>query len=289
MKKIKFNIPITKHLKINIWFFPMLFSAIIGGYADIFSIAYAVAFFHEISHVFCAHVLNVPVSNIIIYPFGMCAELSDEYIKNSEKEFLIAFSGPLFNIILALFCLVLNDFFKHSLLIYCIDINIAMCIINILPSLPLDGGRMLKSILTIRYGILRSYNFMLKISKLIIFFLVFTAIFLLVVSRFNFSLILISAFLMQNICSEQKTITLITLKEILCSKDNPQIISNTPTKLLSATKNIPARSLLSKLSYDYFYVINIIDESGKIIKTITETEVVSKLVSDGTRIKYGDI
>ena len=164
-----------------------------------------------------------------------------------------------------------------------------MCIINLIPALPLDGGRLLKSVLTPRLGIIRAYNLMLRLSRIAVFILLFAAILIFFIYDFNFSLILISAFLLQNLCSEQKAVTVITLKEILGSKDKLTEASHTRVKVLCVSDRLPARTILSKLSYDCFYVIHITDSSCRIIKTVTETEVLSKLTEKNIRIKYADV
>lgn len=283
------GIPLGKHLSINIWFLPILICAFFEGYSAIYIFSYLTALIHELSHVITAKLLKVKISRVEIYPFGVCARLSDSYIRSSEKEFVIAFSGPLSNLILFWICFFLSNFYSSQIISYLIDLNIAMCLLNLLPSLPLDGGRILKSILTCRYGILRAYNFMIKLSRVIITFVFITAIIIFLIYSFNFSLILISVFLLQNVCSEQKAITLITIKEILIRKDNFPQKSEMRSKVLCVNKNTPARTILKYLTYDYIYIVNIVDDSGKIIKTVTETQVLSMLTEKGIRTKYADI
>ena len=283
------NFSIGKQFTINIWVLVILFFSIANGYANIYLIAFSTSLLHEFAHVFCAKALKIPISKIIIYPFGVCAKLSDIYIKNSEKEFAVAFSGPFLNLVLFWLCIFISNTHPEPLITYCADINLAMCILNLIPALPLDGGRMLKSILTLKYGIIRAYNFMLKLSRVLMLLVFVVALIFFFVFRSNFSLILISAFLLQNMCSEQKTITLITLKEILNSKDKLSVSSETRTKTLCVSELTPARTLLNQLSYDYFYIINVMNASGEIVKTLTEIQVLTSLTEKGIRIKYSEI
>ena len=95
-----FDIRLGSHLCVSIWVTPVLACAILGGYAKIFLLTYSVALLHELSHILCAHLLKVKISQVCIYPFGICARLAQGYINNSEKEFLTAFAGPFSNIIM---------------------------------------------------------------------------------------------------------------------------------------------------------------------------------------------
>ncbi len=284
-----FNIYITKKFSINIWVVPTFIFSAAGGYADMFFLAYATALFHELSHVFTAKLMKVSVSEVRIYPFGVNAKLSRSYIQSSEKEFLIAFAGPLSNLLLFWMVMIIKSFTDSELLSYCADLNLAMCAVNLVPALPLDGGRMLKSMLTSKYGIIRSYNFMLKLSRGIVIVLMTASVIFFFVSSFNFSLILISAFLLQNLCTEQQALSVIALKEILNSSNKFSSNTEYPTKIICVSGNMPARRILKFLSYDYCYVVHITDSESKIIKTVTESQVLTALTKHGLRTLYRDV
>ncbi len=293
MKKIQllktFEIKLGPRIAINIWFIPVAVCAFVGGYENIFFAGFTIALLHELAHVLCAYRLDVSVSRITIYPFGVAAQLSGEYIKSSEKEFIIAFSGPFFNIILFWICIMLAKLFPFDILDFCMDINVAMAAVNLIPALPLDGGRMLKSILTSKLGIIRAYNFMLCLSRTLICALGIFAVYLFFSSNFNFSLILISAFLFQNLSREQKSISHITLAEILNNSKKLKSRNTYKTKVICTTEDTFASILLRHLSYDYFCIIHIADQNSSIVKTLSETQVLSALTTHGIRIKFKDI
>ncbi len=284
-----FDIRLGSHLAFNIWFIPVALCALLGGYGNIFFSAFSVAFLHELAHMFCARCLGTPMSRITIYPFGVAAQLSDGYIKSSEKEFLIAFSGPFFNIILFWLCVILAKYLPSDILRFCLDINIAMAVVNLIPALPLDGGRMLKSILTSQFGIIRAYNFMLRLSRILICALGVFAVYLFFRSGFNFSLILISAFLFQNLSREQRSITHITLAEILNNSKKLKSRDVYKTKVICVTEDTAASILLRHLGYDYYCIVYVADKNCKIVKTLSETQVLKALTDRGIRIRFGDI
>lgn len=293
MKKIQlpkaFEIKLGSHFVINIWFIPVAVCAFAGGYINIFLAGFIIALLHELAHVFCARRLCVPVSRITIYPFGVAAQLSAEYIKSSEKEFIIAFSGPFFNIILFWLCVILAKHLPFNILHFCLDINVAMAVVNLIPALPLDGGRMLKSILTSKFGIIRAYNFMYRLSRILICALGVFAVYLFFSSDFNFSLILISAFLFQNLSRQQMTISHLTLSEILNNSKKLESRNIYKTKVICVTEDTAASILLRHLGYDYYCIVYVADKNCKIIKTLSETQVLSALTTYGIRIKFKDI
>lgn len=284
-----FEIPLGKYLRINLWILPILFCSAIGGYWFMFILTYISAIVHELAHILCAKAFNVGISKVYLYPFGISARLDGGYIRSSEKEFFIAISGPVAS--LMLFCVfeILHRRIALAVLGFAADANLWLCIINLVPALPLDGGRVIKSMLTARYGIIRAYNFMLRFSRFVIFLLMAAAVFVFFVSDFNFSLILISAFLLQNLCCEQQAVTIITLKEILSNSQKTEAFDTLPAKAVCVSEQKAASGILKLLSYDYFYIICILDKNSNITKIVTETQVLSALTSHGIRLKYSDI
>ncbi len=293
MKKLKlppkiFDISIGKYLKINIWIIPIIFLSFKNGYHHLFFVSYLSAALHELAHISCACFLKIGIDRVNIYPFGISARLSSVYIQSAEKEFIVAISGPFCSLILFWLFSFLYTLYGQALLLYSADTNLALCIINLIPSLPLDGGRMLKALLTSRFGVIRSYNLMLKFSRIIVLIIIISAIIFLTTTQ-NFSLILISAFLLQNLVWEQQSLSIIALKEILSSNEKVNTKNTLPAKIICVSDKSLASSILKFLSYDYFYIVNVIDKSCRITNTLTETEVLSALTEKGIRLKFGDI
>ena len=158
------EIKILPRIKISIFLPIVAVCAYLCGYGNSFTAAYAAAILHEGAHILCAHFLKVKVSHMTLYPFGVCAKLGSGYIKSSEKEFIIAFSGPFLSLILFWLCSFLTHNHQNIAIQFFADVNLAICAVNLIPALPLDGGRMFKSLLTARYGTIRAYNFTVKFS-----------------------------------------------------------------------------------------------------------------------------
>lgn len=107
---------------------------------------------HELGHSTVARWLNIPIERIHLYLFGGMAELQHRP-HLARQEFWIALAGPLASLGIALFswvmyALVLDPtymawyFFRFLALI-----NLLIALFNLLPIFPLDGGRLLRSLL----------------------------------------------------------------------------------------------------------------------------------------------
>jgi Zn-dependent protease len=140
---------------LTVYYGPMVTQSVPGatpaagyGIAIGFAVAFAVCvLLHELGHTVVALALGVRVKRVVIFLLGGVSELESDP-KRPRDEFLISAAGPLVSIVVtglsALGFLVtdrgtLGGAFV-SLLVFS---NAALVVFNILPALPLDGGRLL--------------------------------------------------------------------------------------------------------------------------------------------------
>jgi Zn-dependent protease/predicted transcriptional regulator len=117
--------------------------------------------FHEFWHSYVARRYGLPISGITLFVFGGVSEMTEEP-QSPGIEFSMAFAGPLSSFVLAgIFYLVFLPLREsaplpvHAVLGYLSYINVLLGFFNLLPAFPLDGGRVLRSILWHTKGNLR--------------------------------------------------------------------------------------------------------------------------------------
>ena len=104
---------------------------------------------HEFGHFLMARLFGVKVLKIIIYPFGGWTKL-DMFVNFSiARELLIAIAGVIMQFLFYLFlCFLGNMHIIRSDVISLVSFyNSQMIFFNLLPILPLDGGRVLSALL----------------------------------------------------------------------------------------------------------------------------------------------
>jgi Zn-dependent protease/predicted transcriptional regulator len=108
--------------------------------------------FHELSHSLVARVRGMTVSSITLFIFGGVSNLKGEP-KSALDEFLVASVGPLSSFLLAAVFWPLSQNLSPetnpvgALLAYLAFVNLMLGAFNLVPGFPLDGGRVLRSIL----------------------------------------------------------------------------------------------------------------------------------------------
>ena len=145
-------------IDLKILFFLALFS--LTRQLKVYLIVMLFALLHEIAHLLVGIILKFRPMQIEMMPFGFWIDLEpkeEDYkrkiIKSNITELkyiFVALAGPLFNLIMVILFEKLNiEKTIKDLIIYS---NFFLFIFNLIPIYPLDGGRILRSILRIFQG-----------------------------------------------------------------------------------------------------------------------------------------
>jgi Zn-dependent protease/CBS domain-containing protein len=112
---------------------------------------YASVLIHELSHCVVARGYGLPVRRILLYPLGGFSEIEREP-QTPGREFLVSAAGPALSLALAacgygLMQVVPAGTIAGTLVSQLYWANLVVGIFNLLPGLPLDGGRMLRAVI----------------------------------------------------------------------------------------------------------------------------------------------
>lgn len=121
---------------------------------------------HEFGHALAGKQLGVKTRDIIISPIGGIARMVRIPDKPAE-EFIIAIAGPMINLLISVIIGLLLYFITGKLSLnlstYDMDspidyirllapINFYLFLFNLIPAFPMDGGRILRAILSVKFG-----------------------------------------------------------------------------------------------------------------------------------------
>lgn len=135
-------------------YFTQGFPELRPGIIWVAAVATTVIFFvslllHEISHSLVARAKGIEVASITLFMFGGVSQIRQEPRRPSD-EFTIAVVGPVTSAVLGLIFLAIrrilpSDSLGHDAVGWLGRINLGLAVFNLLPGLPLDGGRMLRA------------------------------------------------------------------------------------------------------------------------------------------------
>jgi Zn-dependent protease len=109
---------------------------------------YASVLVHEVAHCVVARAFRLKVRRVLLYPLGGFSEIEEEP-PTPGQEFLVSVAGPVLSLVLAGIAALLTSAVPHGVANLIIDqlfrANLLVGIFNLLPGLPLDGGRIFRA------------------------------------------------------------------------------------------------------------------------------------------------
>jgi len=126
----------------------------LSGYLPQAAVVVSVLFLHELGHITAAWLHELSCARIDIFPFGGVAEIAGIDVVRPEDDMAVAVAGPLGNLLLVALATLLQDWriWNPALMDLFVGTNLSMAVLNLLPVLPLDGGRVLRAGLARRVG-----------------------------------------------------------------------------------------------------------------------------------------
>lgn len=196
--------------------------------------------FHELGHAWVALRYDIGVESITLWILGGLASLS-EMPKEWNREFWIAVAGPISSLLLAALCLGALFIIPESMMVLAFVIgfvgvmNIILAIFNMLPAFPMDGGRVLRSLLARERSYVDATQIAARIGTAFALFFVFIGVF-----QFAPLLILVGLFIYVAATSESRSVVLGTLLDGLTVED---IIEHSDP----IRADVPAREVFDRL------------------------------------------
>lgn len=106
---------------------------------------------HELGHAFAARQFGIGTRDIILLPIGGIASL-ESMPRKPLQELWIAVAGPLVNVVIALLLFTLLSLVSlpavlGNFLYNLAAVNVFLVLFNMIPAFPMDGGRVLRSVM----------------------------------------------------------------------------------------------------------------------------------------------
>lgn len=192
-------------IKFNIDIFICLLIAIVTKNIEKYAVFMLFIIIHEMAHLVTGIVLGVKPKRIDVYALGLSLEFYSfgHITYKNLRRILIYIAGPLINFAIAIVLIILND--KTYLDI--IYINLILGFFNLLPIYPMDGGRILKQLLTIVKGEKASKIITNKVSNIAV--AVITVCYsILILYVHNFAIFMVIIYLWIILIKENKNLKL---------------------------------------------------------------------------------
>jgi Zn-dependent protease/predicted transcriptional regulator len=204
-------------LIIIVWIFLMYFRLGHGFKAGMEGVAFIVVLFacvvlHELGHALTAKRFKVLTRDITLYPIGGIASL-ESMPAEPLQELKVTLAGPAVNVVIGVVLWIYlkatnqipdadairsGNLFNLPFAFNIMYANIVLAVFNLIPAFPMDGGRVLRSLLALKIDPMKATEVAARIGQFLAILFVFFGFF------YDFWLVFIGMFLFLGASSETK-------------------------------------------------------------------------------------
>ena len=143
---------------------------------------------HEFGHIFTARAFGVSTPDVVLLPIGGVARL-ERIPEEPWEEFLVAIAGPLVNVAIAIVLVLVAgarlstgdltavEIPRSAMIDRLAAVNLFLAVFNMIPTFPMDGGRVLRAVLASRMSYVRATEIAAFIGQGVAFALGFIGLF----------------------------------------------------------------------------------------------------------------
>lgn len=278
-------------LKLSTWFLLFMLSIAASGFLPEATIVFMVLLAHEMGHVMVARRCGLTVEEVELMPFGGVARLQELVGTDPDVEAKVAMAGPAVNLLFIALILTLNTFFplEKRLLRALLQVNMLLVLFNLLPALPLDGGRLYRAYLTQKIGFQRATAKAARGGAVLGIVLCLIALAGFLLGYYNWNLLILALFLLYVVRRERQH-AIYTFMQYLATKQ-----SELRRKRALAVENVAVDSsarvkdLFSFFVPHKYHMFMLIDERGKPGGVVTEHQVLDAIMKHGIDASIKDI
>ncbi|WP_248927396.1 M50 family metallopeptidase [Paenibacillus hamazuiensis] len=128
----------------------LLLFSVITGYAAEMLILFGIVLIHELGHLTAAKGFGWQVREIQLLPFGGVLVVDEPGTVPAWEEIAVALAGPLQNVLMIAFAAACKwaGLWSGGWWDYFMQANLIIALFNLMPVLPLDGGKIMQSLLS---------------------------------------------------------------------------------------------------------------------------------------------
>lgn len=276
---------------INNWFLALLGVYFAAGVLDKGLTAFAAVLLHEAAHTVVARRLNFAVDRVELLPFGGVARMSNRLVLEPAKEIKVAAAGPLTNLVLIVTALGLQrcGIWHETLGPFFVQCNLILFLFNLLPGLPLDGGRVFRALLARRMNLPAATHRMAVMGQ-------FWGLSVMVLGsvgawyRYNgLDLVAIGCFLFFMARREKREAPYLYAQHLASKQRELARRGYLPGETVVVLDSVPAWKVTRTFRPERYHIIYVVDEEGSYRGKLDETAVVRAVMNRGTGVLLGQL
>lgn len=280
---ITVNIDVGRtRLSVNMLLIVLVIIAWLAGNLVEYVLTLAFIIAHEALHMAAAKLAGGNIHAVRFLPVGLNAEV-DTACCSKAGRLLIYAAGPSFNFL----CAILIQIFMVQVNIntriawLALFINLYLGIFNLLPIIPLDGGKIAMELFSGRFGAFKAGKCLRGISVFISIGITVAGLVSFICNRSNISLIVIGIYILMCIRKNKEETAFMNIKSLLFRKSRVLRKGIYPVREIVVLKQVKLSDVIKAMDYiDRFHIINVLDDNMRVIKVMTEQELLEAIMEN---------
>jgi stage IV sporulation protein FB len=266
-------------------FILLLFLLAFYGYLPETLVLFGLVLAHELVHMLVARAHGLEVGDVELFPFGGVARIEDVLELDPEVETNVALAGPLLNFALVTLSIVVYAnvpaWRQHEIFLFFIRCNLVLGIFNLLPALPLDGGRILRARLAGSIGFQQATEMAVRISQIMALLLLSLGIVLFYFGHFHLTLFVAAGFLYYA-SEKERTLAMYTFIRSLSRKKQMFYEQGVmPLATLMALSDAPLKDVLRRFAMKKYHRVLVVNREGNVLGEVMESDIMDTVIKKG--------
>jgi stage IV sporulation protein FB len=269
-------------LKINLLMIPAVALLIIFGMGDVVLCTIPALILHEWAHILAAAALGMTITEMELFPFG-CAAKMQCFAMSRAKEIIVAAAGPAANMLAACVVFIIDRYYESfDMSGKLISANLAIATINLLPALPLDGGRIARASFASFMGYRRATKFMSLLGVFLAVIIVGAGVYTWVQGTFNPSFFVMGFFLCLSSIKEMRSAPYTLIRDLSDKRQRLDSRKTLNINRFAAMQGEKVSDIMREFEAGKYNIVTVLDKNMGILGELDERQILDGMMEKGT-------
>ncbi|HEX6971468.1 MAG TPA: site-2 protease family protein [Limnochordia bacterium] len=285
-------------LRLNPWFFALLLVLSLTGRLWDSLLGFLLVVIHEGGHAWIARRGGLALAEIELFPFGGVARMAEPVELDSRLEIRVAVAGPLTNALLAAAAWWAAPWLGQlgaafadpaELVHRFVEWNLWLGGVNLVPVLPLDGGRILRAVLASRCGFARATRGIVRFSRAASGAALLALVLAWMAGAPRPSGIVLAAFVYWAATKEGALAPYVFMRVLARKRGELAVARCLEGRLLVAAAGTPVKEVVWRFATRRYHLVCVLDTDGNVVGLATERQLIDGLFGRGLDTPVGEL
>lgn len=247
---------------------------------------------HEWAHMLAASALGVRITDMELWPFGCSAKI-ESFAMSRSKEMIVAAAGPAVNLVMACAVFVIDAYVRDiAIAQQLIAANVGIAAVNMLPALPLDGGRIARAAFASFLGYHRATRVTAGAGVFFSVVMLGVGVYAAIVGAFNPSLFVMAVFLFIAAIGAMRGAAYTLVRDFSGKRDTLSRRRTLAVNRFAAMQTDTVGSVMRALETGKYNVVTVLDSDMGAVAELDERQILAAMMQSGpqttlARLKAG--